>query len=327
MPALESNDIIRRLTSRLKMRHLMLLLQIEQHGSLTRVAEHMATSQPAVTNALAELESMFGAPLFERSVRGMTATAMGVIALARARAVLNDLGHMVRDMEAVSAGHAAHLHIGVIPFISGQMLSAAIQRTLPEGSRLTVTILEGTGDQLLRQLRDHTLDVVVGWASGAVDMTNLNFEVLYHQQPRLIASRRLAARLGRSRLEWNKLTDLDWILGTPNTQIRDQVADIFLRAGLAPPAPVVQTDSSKLIGEMLVANDRAVSILPADIADELVRIAGAAIVPYSFEWTLPPISIFTRSVGLMRDVDRMFGTSLRDVYARAHGRDERARDA
>jgi molybdenum-dependent DNA-binding transcriptional regulator ModE len=66
----DANDVVRRLGARLKMRHLMLLLQIQQHGSLTRVAEHMASSQPAVTNALSELESMFGTPLFERSSRG-----------------------------------------------------------------------------------------------------------------------------------------------------------------------------------------------------------------------------------------------------------------
>jgi DNA-binding transcriptional LysR family regulator len=314
MTAFDLDAVFRKLTSRLKMRHLMLLLQIEQHGSLTRVAEHMATSQPAVTNALAELESMFGVPLFDRSVRGMTPTPMGAVVLARARGLVHDLGHLVQEMETVAAGHAAHLHIGVIPFVSGQMLSAAIGRTLPQGRQLTATIHEGQGPALLRQLRDHTLDVVVGWATPSVDLTHIGFEVLYHQQPRLIASRRLAARLGRSRLEWNRLADLDWILGTPGSPIREQVADIFLRAGLAPPPPSVQSDSSKLIGEMIVASDRAVTILPADIADELVRIAGAAIVPYSFDWTLPPISLFTRSDGLRRNVEALFAAALREVY-------------
>ena len=319
MTPFSPDEVLRKLTSRLKMRHLMLLLQIEQHGSLTRVAEHMATSQPAVTNALAELESMFAVPLFERSVRGMTPTPLGAVVLARARALVHDLGHLVQEMEAVAAGQAAHLHIGVIPFVSGQLLSAAIARTMPQGRGITATIHEGQGPALLRQLRDHTLDVVVGWATPSVDLGQIDFEVLYHQPPRLIASRRLAARLGRARLEWNMLADLDWILGTPDSPIREQVADIFLRAGLAPPTPSVQSDSSKLIGEMIVASDRAVSILPADIADELVRIAGAAIVPYSFDWTLPPISLFTRADGLRRNVDALFAAALRDVFSR-HGR-------
>jgi DNA-binding transcriptional LysR family regulator len=314
MPAFESSEVIRKLSARLKMRHLILLLQIEQHGSLTRVAEHMASTQPAITNALAELESMFGAPLFDRSVRGMAPTRLGRVVLARARAMVQDLSHLVRDMESVAAGHAAHLHVGVIPFISGQMLSAAIRRTLPESERrLTVTIHEGTSDQLLPQLRDHTLDIVIGRASSAVDLERVQFELLYRQYPRLIASRRLSARLARNRLDWRALAGLDWILGAPNTPMREQVADIFLGAGIAPPAPMVESYSAKLIGELIVASERAISIVPADIAEELVRIAGVAIVPYSFEWTLPPIAMFTRTDSLQRAADHSFAAALRQV--------------
>jgi DNA-binding transcriptional LysR family regulator len=291
----ESNDVVRRLGARLKMRHLVLLLQIQQHGSLTRVAEHMASSQPAVTNALAELESMFGTPLFERSPRGMLPTALGAVVLERARAMISDLDHLAREMEVVAAGHAAHLHIGVIPFISGQMLSAALKRLQAQMERrVTVTIHEGTSDQLLPQLKDHIVDIVIARASSAVDLTRVSFEVLYQQQPRIIASRRLAAKLARTKLDWNKLRTLDWILGAPHTPMREQVTDLFLSAGIAPPVPVIESYSSKLIGEMIASGEEAISIVPVDIAEELVRIAGVAIVPYSLSWTLPPIAVFTR---------------------------------
>jgi DNA-binding transcriptional LysR family regulator len=314
MAAFDPNAVIRKLASRLKMRHLTLLLQIQQHGSLTRAAERMASSQPAVTNMLAELEDMFGAPLFDRSARGMAPTALGRVVLARARAMTEDLDHLVREMESVASGHAAHLHIGVIPFIPGQMVSTAIQRTRPEGNRrLTVTIHEGTSEQLLAQLRDHTVDIVLGRASASLDLQQVSVEVLYRQPPRLIASRRLAAHLARGRLDWQKLAELDWILGAPNTPMREQVADIFLRAGLTPPTPIVESFSSKLIGEMIVAGEQSVSIVPADIAEELVRIAGVAIVPYSFEWTLSPIALFTRLNEPERMSNRLFAESLRQV--------------
>lgn len=319
MTAFDPDLVIRKLTSRLKMRHLVLLLQIEQHGSLTRVAEHMATSQPAVTNALAELESMFDVPLFERSVRGMTPTPLGAVVLARARALVHDLGHLVQEMEAVAAGHAAHLHIGVIPFVSGQMLSSAIGRTRPAGRRITATIHEGQGPALLRQLRDHTLDMVVGWATPSVDMDNLGFEVLYHQQPRLIASRRLAARLARRALDWKALAELDWILGVPQTAMRDQVASLFMQAGIRPPAATTECHSAKLIGELIAASDQALSIVPADIADELVSVAGVAIVPFSFTWHLPPIAVFMRHESQGSAPHRLFAEALREEcrHARA----------
>lgn len=320
MSPFDSSDTVRRLSTRLKMRHLILLLQIEQHGSLTRAAEHMASSQPAVTNALTDLEGMFGGSLFDRSARGMAPTPLGNVVLARARAMVHDLDHLVRDMETVALGRAPHLHIGVIPFISGQLLSAAIQRTRPDGSpRLTITIHEGTSDQLLQQLRDHTLDIVIGRASAAVDLQQMTFEVLYHQQPRLIAGRRLAAQLGRKRLDWHMLVDLDWILGAPHTPMRDQVAEIFLSAGLRPPSPIVESYSSRLIGEMVGVNERAVSIVPADIAEELVRTTGVVIVPYSFDWTLPPIAMFTRSQGLQRAAEQMFAGSLREICLQGSG--------
>jgi DNA-binding transcriptional LysR family regulator len=312
----ESNEMVRRLSARLKIRHLVLLLQIQQHGSLTRVAEHMASSQPAVTNALAELESMFGTPLFERSSRGMLPTALGAVVLERARAMLHDLDHLARDMQAVASGHSAHLHIGVIPFISGQMLSAALKRLKSSMERrLTVTIHEGTSDQLLSQLHDHTVDIVIGRASASVNLDQISFHVLYRQQPRLIANRRLAAQLARVKLDWRKLLTLDWILGAPHTPMREQVADLFLAAGTAPPVPMVESYSSKLIGEMIASSENAVSIVPADIAEELVRIAGVAIVPYSFQWTLPPIAVFTRSPDPRSGAQTLFIEALHAICA------------
>lgn len=320
MAVFDPEEVSRRLSARLKMRHLVLLLQIQTHGSLTRVAEQMASSQPAITNALSELESMFGAPLFDRSARGMTPTVLGKVVLARAAAMIHDLDHLVRDMDAVATGQAAHLQIGVTPFVSGRLLSSAIQQTFPEdGRRLTVTIHEGTSDQLLPKLRDHTLDIAIGRASATVDVQHVTFEVLYHQQPRLIANRRLAAQLGRSRLDWPKLGELDWILGPPHTPMREQVTGIFLSAGVTPPAPIVESYASRLIGEMLVSSDRAVSIVPAEIAEELVRVAGVAVVPYSFDWTLPPIAMFTRTDGLRRPAERMFADSLRQICRQVSG--------
>lgn len=310
----ESNDLVRRLGARLKMRHLLLLLQIQQHGSLTRVAEHMASSQPAVTNALSELESMFGTPLFERSPRGMLPTALGAVVLKRAKAMINDLDLLAGEMGAVAAGHAAHLHIGVIPFISGQMLSAALRRLQSRMERrLTVTIHEGTSDQLLLQLKDHGVDLVIGRASSAIDSNQVCFEVLFQQQPRMIASRRLAAKLARTKLDWKKLHALDWILGAPRTPMREQVTDLFLAAGISAPVPVVESYSSKLIGEMIASSDDAVSIVPADIAEELARIAGVAIVPYSLTWTLAPIAVYTRSGEGHSPARDLFTEALRQV--------------
>jgi len=309
----DAGDVAHKLSNRLKMRHLALLLQIRRHGSLTRAAEHMAISQPALTNTLNDLEGMFGAPLFERSARGMAPTQLGRVVLDHAQAMVQDLDHLVRDMDAVAGGHTAHLHIGVTPFVPSRVLPAALQQAARDGRRLTVTVHGGPGDLLLSQLQDRTLDIVVGLASPTPSQEGLNFFALYSQPPRLIANRRLAARLTRQRLDWRRLAGLDWIMSPSASYLREQVAGLFVEAGLPVPRPVMESDAARLIGEMLAASERAVAILPADIAEELVRGAGVTIIPYSFAWSLPPIGFFTRNTGTARMAEQWFADALHKV--------------
>ena len=310
-----SQDVFRHLVGRLKIRHLSLLLQIQKLGSLTRVAEHMATSQPAMTQALAELEDMFGTRLFERSPRGMVATRQGEAVLMRARTILNDLDLLTLDMDAVSQGRIAHLHIGAIPLVSGMKVAQAIQRTTSHEAGLSVTVQGGVTHQLLQMLRDHSLDLVLARVSDTLDMRDLSYDVLHRQSPRLIASRLTAGRLGRRRLDWSQLLDMDWVLGHRNTPVRKQIADIFLSEGLPPPSPTVESHSSHLIGDIIATNDKAISIVPADIAEDLVRATGVAIVPYSFEWALSPVALFARATEQQRPINIAFGTALREVFS------------
>ncbi|WP_261172207.1 LysR substrate-binding domain-containing protein, partial [Bordetella pertussis] len=131
--------------------------------------------------------------------------------------------------------------------------------------------------------------------------------------------RRLAARLARRALDWSALAELDWILGVPQTAMRDQVASLFMQAGIRPPAATTECHSAKLIGELIAASDRALSIVPADIADELVSVAGVAIVPFSFTWHLPPIAVFMRHESQGSAPHRLFAEALREEcrHARA----------
>src|SRR3546814_8983281 len=94
--------------TRLKLRHLTLLRNIALHGSLTRVAQETGVSQPAITKALAEIESLFGASLFIRSGRGLKPTAMGELAMLKARHMLQELDHWASEMER-SEEHTSEL--------------------------------------------------------------------------------------------------------------------------------------------------------------------------------------------------------------------------
>ena len=52
------------------LRHLRVFLSVADTGTITRAAELCHVSQPAVTQAMAKLETIAGQPLFARKPQG-----------------------------------------------------------------------------------------------------------------------------------------------------------------------------------------------------------------------------------------------------------------
>ena len=72
-------QIDRVLRSNIKLRHLQLVVALDEFRHVGRTAEFLSVTQPAVSRMLGEVESMLGATLFERSTRGSEPTVAGAI--------------------------------------------------------------------------------------------------------------------------------------------------------------------------------------------------------------------------------------------------------
>ncbi|WP_368932222.1 LysR family transcriptional regulator [Achromobacter xylosoxidans] len=312
-----------RLANRLRQRHLVLLENIARHGTLTRVAAATGISQPAATKALAELEAIFGAPLFLRTGRGMQPTPLGELALVRARRMQSDLDLWAREVEALHDGRAAHLHVGVVPYVSSALLTAAIGR-LHQRHGVTLTLHRATTDHLVPMLRRHELDCVISRATSTVAQDDLDHRVLYRQRPRVIAHSRLAQRLARRAPDWAQLAGMDWVLPAVNTPTRQLIVEHFIRAGLRPPSPVLEAYSTDVIEGMLSANPALVSVVPEDIARELCQRGKLGMVPWDFGWELPPINLIRRRREQALAAEERFSDILLELCADL-GQDARPR--
>ncbi|MFY3629025.1 LysR family transcriptional regulator [Achromobacter xylosoxidans] len=312
-----------RLANRLRQRHLVLLENIARHGTLTRVAAATDISQPAATKALAELEAIFGAPLFLRTGRGMQPTPLGELALVRARRMQSDLDLWAREVEALHDGRAAHLHVGVVPYVSSALLTAAIGR-LHQRHGVTLTLHRATTDHLVPMLRRHELDCVISRATSTVAQDDLDHRVLYRQRPRVIAHSRLAQRLARRAPDWAQLAGMDWVLPAVNTPTRQLIVEHFIRAGLRSPSPVLEAYSTDVIEGMLSANPALVSVVPEDIARELCQRGKLGMVPWDFGWELPPINLIRRRREQALAAEERFSDILLELCADL-GQDARPR--
>lgn len=76
----------------LNLRHLQAAMQIADLGTIGRAAQAVNLTQPAITQALARIELVLGAQLFERRHDGMVPTQAGLVLVPRVRAAFDHIG-------------------------------------------------------------------------------------------------------------------------------------------------------------------------------------------------------------------------------------------
>ena len=142
-------------------------------------ARALGISQPAVHQTLAQLEHMAGAALFVRARKGLRLTETGEATLQAfklARAELQQAGDALAAQRGVVQGR---LVIGTLPFSTGHLLSLAVDRVLQTHPGVAITIVDGTYDALLHQLRQADIDLIVGALRPALPGADLQQETLF----------------------------------------------------------------------------------------------------------------------------------------------------
>jgi DNA-binding transcriptional LysR family regulator len=112
------------------------LVAIVDHGSLTRAAARLRTSQPALSHQIAALERELGTPVMERLPRGVRPTAAGLAAAPEARIAL------AAADRAVLAGRQAAVWVDQFATDRGVVLPPPVLRT---GSPRTAAQLAAAG--------------------------------------------------------------------------------------------------------------------------------------------------------------------------------------
>lgn len=313
MPA-SSDKLLHNVVSRLRLRHLPLLLALERQRSVSRVAAELNLSQPAITKALREIEDIFMAPLFERTRHGLEPTATGTAVLTHARVALAEADALGRELSVIEAGLRGRLRLGVIPYVSRPVLDAACAYGLGQHPRVSVLVREGTTDELVNALRLHELDCVIvrSFYTPGEDIVQ---QPLYREEPVLVVPARAAARHSRGELDWKRLAELDWILPPPHTPVRRTINTMFAIAGVAPPLPTVETYSIKTTATLLRSQPDTITIVPKSVAAELIDGGGAAVLPYTLSWDLPPVGIMWRRQAEENELVAALVTQLRKVAA------------
>jgi DNA-binding transcriptional LysR family regulator len=279
----------RYMRTRLKPRHLQLLVALDDLRHVGKVAAYANVSQPAVSKTLGELEKGLGVKLFELTARGLVPTAYGECLVRHARGVLNGLTEAREELRGLVSGASTRISVGVHPGAVPALLPRGLALLKKRSPKTNVLLREGTMATLLPQLLLGELDLIVGRVAGTPLRRDVGEKVL-SEEPVVLVTGPEHALAKRKRLHWPDLTEYTWVLPPVGSLLREPLERMFERHAVPMPANYIETLSVQFVSAFLQLTD-AIATMARDVASHYQRLGQMAILKLDFPTLVRPMGI------------------------------------
>lgn len=277
--------------SNLKLRHLQLVVALDEFRHLGRCAEFLAVSQPAVSRMLSEVEAMLGLALFERSARGTEPTEAGSAMARFGRGVLAQYERTRDEIDVRALGAAGKVRVGVMPVAVPVLLARAVTRMKARSPQASVLVEEGDLTHLLPKLRLGEIDFFIGRLEPGYAAPDLATETLY-AEPMVAVAARSSPVAALARPDWADLAALPCVMPPPWASLRVKLVQQFHRHGVEPSADLMET-SSYLTALSFIVGRGAVGFVALSAAQEFERQGLCRVLDLLLDLDLPPVGIMT----------------------------------
>jgi len=299
-----------RLGHRFKVRDLYILSTVTKSGGMAKAARQLAMSQPSVSAAIANLESILGVRLLDRGTRGIEPTIYAEAILKRSVAIFDELNQAVNDVQFLADPAKGELKIGCSDTTAATVLPQMIER-FSEKYPLAALYVDNvpTFSDALPVLRARQYDLVFARLyqplTSVVD--DLNVERLF-DDPVVVVAGKHNPLARRRKVDLADLVDEPWIMPGTHTWIHARIAEAFRERGLAMPKTRLVTLSWPLIAHF-VFNGRHIMAYPRSVA---VR-HSLKVLPVSLPIRPWPLSILTLKNRTLSPVAERFIGCAREV--------------
>lgn len=251
---------------RLKLRHVSVVIEIARLRSLQKAADALMVSQSAVSKALAEVETIVGAQLFERTPSGMQPTAFGETLVKHGYLILSDMQRAEAELDALRKGDTGNLSIGIfLPLGWWSALADCCASFRASHPRVRLIISEDPMDVLLERLDKGLLDIAIGRAARGQDSGQYAFDTLGQDHPLFVA------RQGHPHTEkpvtLEDLLGFPWVLPAEPNVVRQQLEIAVRDIGLRLSSDIVSSQVSPLVLRLASQSDTMILVSQCTVGE------------------------------------------------------------
>lgn len=203
-------------------------------GSLTKAAEALCVTQPAVTAQLKKFQSHLGLTLLQRSSHGMDLTEQGRQLLPAAEAAIDSFRQFETAARGLKATVKGRLKIGTIIDPEFLRLGETLRSMTARYPGMAFDLQQGISGSVQQDVLSGHLDV--GYTLGENEFSDINPQLSVMQLASL--TYQVVAPAGWHNevidKDWSELAKLPWI-ATPETSIHFKLlSNAFASAGVQP---------------------------------------------------------------------------------------------
>jgi DNA-binding transcriptional LysR family regulator len=252
-------DDIDRIARRLKVHDMRVLISVVEAGSMHKAAERLATSQPAISRAIADLELSLGVRLLERSPRGIQPTQYGRVLMKRGIAAFDEFRQGVKDIKFLADPSTGELRIGCSDAMAAGPVLTVIEQLTQQHPRLVFHVVTGATATLYRRLAERNVEFVITRAEALAN-ERANVRDLFEDNVLVAAG--LQSRWARRRsIKLDELVNEPWTLPPHDSAMGAIVSEAFHACGLVPPAATIVAESA-ILRSRLLATGHFLTVIP-----------------------------------------------------------------
>jgi DNA-binding transcriptional LysR family regulator len=226
---------------------------------VTRAAEQLGTSQPALSRSLARLQSDLGVQLFQRAGRSIRLTRSGELFLSRVERALGEIDNGRRELADLKAADRGSVALGFLRTLAAKYVPELVRRFGARHPGVRFSFAQNNSTAIEAQLERGELDLI--FVAVPPGRSGFDWARVADQELVLIVPR--SHRLARRRqVRLHEVAKEPFVSFKQGRAIRRMTDELCEAAGFSPAVSFEGDDSSSVAG--FVAAGFGVAIVPPE---------------------------------------------------------------